>query len=39
MWQTLTDCSKLSVKLMVNIVMEKYVWFGLLSKKIFKRHS
>ena len=27
MLQTLTDCSKLSVKLMVNIVREKYVWF------------
>lgn len=31
------DGSKLSVKLMVNIVIEKYVWFGLLSEKIFER--
>lgn len=31
--QTLSDCSKLSVKLMVNTVMEKYVWFCFAFQK------
>lgn len=31
--QMLTDCSKLSMKLMVNIVMEKCIWFWFAFQK------